>query len=518
MLNMAKSKHLFVHWIIAFIFLYFVFSPVVNIPFAHHDQWRYFFGKINGHFFYAIFALARPFNSIIEHLVHINVGKIAHLSNIRLLFLVLLSIDVCLVAGILQKLKMEPIDALIMSSLLFLLPGIQSFAYMGAMPFHGAFIFAYVGYIFMQKSLECPSTGIIPCKSKGGTLSCTTQSSKRKRYLFLSILFLLAGFLTYQFMSFIFVFFVFMEFILLKDLSWSVFKRVGKQVVPFLLATGFYVLISHGILYRLAPQGTVFSPPYLLTFDFSFMSFIPLLLKGVIPGALLFWRWTGSTFFVWLMGCLFLSFVVVKFIRNLKFGIKNSLIYFIIFSGFFLSGLAPYLLKSDYKEFVIGRILFIFSAMLLFCNLVFFKEVMGNRPKGIAVFRYALSFLLITVAFSVNKNITHSVLGSNAEVSFIYSSINNANRDTLNGVHYIVPVEGFSGVEMVDDIFDQPSTRYYTANLEAIHRYVCKRMAKDTKQKALRLLPYSYSMPGESFEKEEDFLVIDLTKLRFEKI
>jgi hypothetical protein len=126
-------SRLFLYFLICFGVLYLIYSDSVTIPFAYHDQVRYFgedyhhsFFKedcANDHIANFLFDIGRPVAAGIECLIFKNVHVLEDLSIVRLIVIAMYAICMALMACRLETTLRNRWGALFLSGSIFVLPG-----------------------------------------------------------------------------------------------------------------------------------------------------------------------------------------------------------------------------------------------------------------------------------------------------------------------------------------------------------------------------------------------------------
>ncbi len=150
-----KSSLFFLYFLLAFIYLFVVFSPATFIPFAHHDQYRYFANPgnrfRNDPLRGFITGLGRPLTASIQNVVFKNVDNISDLSLVRGIVIFFTAIVLSLLAIWLYSLFPNKAIAFLVSATIFTLPGIQYFVFNGDIPNIVCIFFALLSSLFIQK-------------------------------------------------------------------------------------------------------------------------------------------------------------------------------------------------------------------------------------------------------------------------------------------------------------------------------------------------------------------------------
>jgi hypothetical protein len=154
-------SRLFLYFLICFGVLYLIYSDSVTIPFAYHDQVRYFgedyhhsFFKedcANDHIAQFMFAIGRPVSAGIECLVFKNVHDLQDLSTVRLIAIALYAACMALMACWLESVVRNRWVAFFLSGSIFVLPGPNVSVFQGSLQNGLAILLAILSYMILPE-------------------------------------------------------------------------------------------------------------------------------------------------------------------------------------------------------------------------------------------------------------------------------------------------------------------------------------------------------------------------------
>ncbi len=154
--HLDTRKEFFINFIFAAVAFYFIFSAALNIPFYHHDIYKFSTGSLHractgNQGYKLLMALGRPGSAYID-CVNNKIGNTLESYNIlRALCLGLISIMVSLFAAFLQPLGFSRWPAFLVSATIFLLPLTYTTVIMASGPLYVSMLLAYLAYIFISK-------------------------------------------------------------------------------------------------------------------------------------------------------------------------------------------------------------------------------------------------------------------------------------------------------------------------------------------------------------------------------
>jgi hypothetical protein len=128
-------------WILSLLYLYFTYAPVVTIPFAHHDQYRFFnedshvprefkARRQNDTAYLYLRMIGRPLMAETQYQIFRQVNGLRDLNVVRAVTLGLTAIAVAFLAAWLCRFGLHPIVALCASASIYTLPAHQVCVYM----------------------------------------------------------------------------------------------------------------------------------------------------------------------------------------------------------------------------------------------------------------------------------------------------------------------------------------------------------------------------------------------------
>ena len=148
-------------WIASFAYLYAVYSPAASIPYAHHDQYRYFVeddhspdafkaDRTNDPQWSWLRALGRPVAAELEHQVFKRVRVMQDLVPLRAFGVGLAATAMAILVFHLLYLKASPILAFCVAGAIYTLPAVQFSVFMTSFNHPVAQILALLGAFFIR--------------------------------------------------------------------------------------------------------------------------------------------------------------------------------------------------------------------------------------------------------------------------------------------------------------------------------------------------------------------------------
>lgn len=443
-------KGFFVLFIFSLVWMYFVYSPTVNIPFANHDQYRYFVPKTSSptsepQFIWLFLITGRPLSALIEQLIFRFTHTLNDLTIIRLIAIILTGFLVTLFSNWLSSnQKFSKIEAFCISIAVFTLPGIQNFIIMTNVSNLTAITLAFLSYLSIIKIDEFSIKGYLP-----------------------SAALLLGSLFIYPALTFFFFVPLLIRLLLSDKESISKEIKLTFRAIAFVIINCiiYYALVKCVLhtIYNFYHNINAVQPDY----NFNLLN-IPIffaimnLLKRVYPMASSFWIFHTSLPLLILGGLIpfiFLSIKIkeiTKIIKNKNRWIIPLLLMFQIII-FFAAGSFTFLIKPYFP--ILYRTLFVLSAMLLVLMLIsiFYLSDRGF-PSLTKYFRIITCFLLLIIpSILANRNVAHTALNANMEINHIITTIRKSNLKNPEKIHFRIPqrVEyGYNGQRCIGDEFN----------------------------------------------------------------
>lgn len=452
-----------------FFVLFLVYSPAILIPFAHHDQYRYFNKEINNQHlpchadyqYSVLYALGRPMVAELECLAFKFTNKIEDLSSLRLGSLLIMAISTTLLGLWLYSLHLPALTSFFLSTSIFTLPGPQFLIILGNIPNAFTLTLTILSYFIFSSSL------IHASKIK-------ENFTKNFLWIFFSFALLLTALFTYTAMTLYFF---------VPTLSWILFSRhstpknlifiIVRDISFFSTAACVYLFIRKQFIVPQFTETLANVPPsYKFAIDINLIiQKLIFFFKNVVPMIFNYWNiytlpWLGT-----LLAFLFFSFIIVssyfqmtdtepqsaywpKTINLLK-PLLIIAIFIGTFSFWFLIGM----------EFVLFRILFVPTAIALLLGFWCL-----NRCLELLSFRNSSYFigLILFMAGCVfaNINTNRNALNSYKELNLIKAEIlSHLDSDiSLSRIHFVRPKDiqfGFNGLPSLTDEFNRNSSDYW---------------------------------------------------------
>lgn len=549
--NIASKYILYL--LFSILITYFIFSPVINIPFYHHDTYKFSFGGHNvscnlevGYSF--LFDLARPFTAFFDCLNFKIANTLEKMSYMRMACLIFIGFTMSLFALWLNRIIQSFWGAFFISGAIFYLPAMQTTMIMSAMFLIFSIFVAFLAYLFIDK-------GFLIFFSK------KTQFKYKKVFgaslIAIGLGFLFISFFTYPSLT-AFYLLPSMVLILFSPLStWTspnhqinasvaidLRTRVLRDILIFSLSSIiFYFIAKHIQAARVGSSIDQFISTYKYHLNFDLLK----RLKNLVE------YWPS----LW----------------NLYFGYWQSLIiYTTLFAGI-LIGAARYIYHYDAREkslthliqilFVIlvlvlcsasfylvqpenvlfSRIIFAFEAMLVVILAWSLQQISYIfRSMMQQAFTALLCGLFLAGGMMTNYITNLSALNANIEFNFITAKIAELaliQKKKILRIH-LIPLQNnisFVGLDPREDIFNNTSVvsgdggtvvnaallRFTERNNFTIHNCILPNNIEQSKyyieeRKCIESAPagsivVTFNYPGNSIQPSPNMLIIDMNIL-----
>lgn len=451
--NGYTYKQFFIYFILSALALYFVFSPAINIPFYHHDIYKFVTGGFHqacSHEpgFEFIMTLGRPVTAYIECLNNKVGNTLESVAYLRVLYLLLIAATISWFAVSLNKLRLSYWVALLVSSSIFFLPAMQTVMIMIASNIIITILLSFAANYFISES----------------DADFRSHKVKAIAYLYIGLFLMLLAFFAYPSMT---AFFLMPAFIgvLFKPLSeWRVTRKVVARdvfvyvvccIMFFVLAKVLKVYVKMYYPEVIVPASYEFTLSFNLGEKFTYLyHLLPVFwnLDSGLPQAVIVYLiiTTGSIV------------ALKEFLGNKK----NSTSYLLqaIFAIFVLaiSGSLTYLL-APMHGWPFSRVIFIFQAMSLLVvvwSLIQISKLFSYRKDQWIIATVALLFC--AGAYYANNRVAASALNDYTELNYMATSIAariQQESTPLKRIHVIAPtVANFNGLVNHEDIFNLNSS------------------------------------------------------------
>jgi len=410
-------------FLISFILLALCFLPALTLPFAHHDNVRFFSKfycpasdnpqKRDPQYFLA-YLIGRPLTAEIHQIIFTHVSSIRDLTLVRWLTVTVFAICAGLLANIFDSFGLSFLESLGLSVAIFILPGVQDGMLM----------------LGIQNALAVWATlwaYLVSCKSYKSRLEDLFNGS-----VFFCLM--LASMLLYPQWSFFVFVPVLVKYMILSDpkgLS-AIRKQILHLLVFFSVTAVFYFFYIK--IFVITDDSRAGTYAFTINFNFLFWKILSVFSK-ILPMAFNFWNFQTIT---WLgLAIMGVTLVLLK---------RKTIICFLLIGwtlGFWL------LIPSD---LILHRIFYVTSVMALAVFLMGIRKfnkylIMGAMTIGLIGVHY------LTFFNAVNYNI---------EFSYIRQSLLNHRHFSRIHVVQVAPNgKGYDGLATVDDIFNAKTANYY---------------------------------------------------------
>jgi len=451
--NLRPARTALAFLVFGGIFFYFIYSPALNVPFAHHDQYRFFREdfhrptdlrerRTNDIQYEGLVGKGRPIAAEIEYNTFRNVTVIKDLSLFRCMTVILIAVSCTVLALWLRYLGFSGPVAFLGAGSIFTLPGIQNFVCMANIPNVLTIFLAVVASLLLY----------------------------RLRVV-LSFVVLLAAMFTYPTLSYVFLLPPLALVLFRKLDEWPETRRVVLMhfVVLALASTVFFIVTR----YILSLAGAKVSEAYQVELTRDLLGKITWFTEAVSIWALNLWNIYArhgvayATLIVLALGIAARGIGLWKreyFQQDRRKMMVYALQAVVLASALVLATNAPSVLMSS--RLLLFRIILPYSAALVLAVLFSLKAIAETLPgrwtKGAVTAAFGAVFL--GSAAYANFNINNNALNSYAETLFISSQLARHVDAGVKRIHVILPVSegemyktGYNGLPQITDEFNMNS-------------------------------------------------------------
>ena len=430
------------------VFFYFIYSPALNIPFAHHDQYRFFREdyhrpaelrkeRTNDNQYSGIRQIGRPITAEIEYRTFKNVAVIKDLTFFRYITVFVIVISATLIAVWLYYLGLPKYAAFLVSGSLFTLPGIQNFVCMANIPNVLAIFLAVVSSLMLYR------------------LRFLSVRSLSRRNLVDAVAILSVSFLTL--MAALFSYPTVASLFLLPPLTLILFRKLDewaeiRKVVVMHLGVLGVASIVYFIMVKclLSPAtGRKGAGAYQVELTYDVVGKIRWFIKPVSVWALNLWNIylkNEVVLLVLLVICLGVLAKTVAFLnsdffsKNRRKAVSTALQGVTAVIALVLAVNMPLILMSS--RLLLFRIILPYTAVIvtiLFFALRELVEAVGRKWAKSAT-TIVFSIVFVGSALYANFNVSNNALNSYTETLFISSQLAKYVDDGIKRIHVVVPV------------------------------------------------------------------------------
>jgi hypothetical protein len=443
-------------WLLGLAFLILVYGPALYIPYAHHDQLRYFWhpadpGCDSDVQHERLLALGRPVAAYLECLAFRDSESLEDLFFYRWMALGLLSLGLVLLARALEDAGLSRIDAGLLAAALMTLPGVENAIYMANVANALAILLAVMAALLFRRAQEPTAPG---------------SPRYSPAWLSAAALTLLAALCTYQPLAFFF----------LVPLM-ARLQRAATPLAPVArsgMVGGLAVLAATSAVYVAAvkvfpfsrvwvPESYRFETPALELADK-----LALFWTQVVPRVFSFWNVSAAPFFGWTILATLVALVLMT-ARTAGVGLRAALAgavaRLLAAATLLLAGLAVWLL-SPFTE-VLQRILLPSMAMALVFAFLVVRDALATlgRPAPATAGRQGVvpALLLAVGALQISCLHDRNVWNSAMEAKFIETQLAMQVGPDTRRIHLVRPAAtgyGYDGHATVGDEFHRNSADY----------------------------------------------------------
>jgi len=453
------------------IFFYFIYCPALNIPFAHHDQYRFFredfhrpadFRKHHGYDseYGFIRGIGRHIAAEIEFNTFRNVAVIKDLTLFRYITLAIIVISTTTIAVWLYYLGLPKYIAFLVSASIFTLPGIQNFVCMANIPNVLAILLGVTSSLILYQ-LRFLSITMFLRKEVINNFLILAQS------FFL----LLAALFCYPALAYLF---------LLPPLTLILFRKLEKWTdVRRVIALHFGVLGSASIVYLIAVKyllsPTLAKVPgsYQFGLTHDIIGKTRWFIESVSVWALNLWNIylrnevALTVFLVICLGVIAKAFTFLRseyFHRDRRKAVGNALQSVVAVIALVLAVNIPLLIMSG--GLLLFRIILAYTAAIMVILFFSLKGLIEALARKWAKSMITIVFCIVFTGSAVyaNFNVSNNALNSYSETSFISSQLAKYVNDDIKRIHVILPVSqgeryknGYTGLPQITDEFNMVS-------------------------------------------------------------
>lgn len=449
---------------------YFIYSPALNIPFAHHDQFRFFtedFHKpislrekrANDSANKALRQIGRPIAAELEYRTFKNVYVIKDLTLFRFIAVSMISLSATVISVWLCYLGLPKVAAFAVSGSLFTLPGIQVFVCMAANPLILAILLALFSSLLLYRFRLLSAGGSLREKLRPALLT-----------LCMSFLTLTAALFSYPTLAYFFLL-VPLTLILFRKLEdWS---ETRKVVVMHLGMLGSASILYFIIVKYFSPSLVKMPATYEIGLTNDIFGKMKWFTEGVSVLALNLWNIylkDEVALAVLLLICLgvlanFLGFLNSDYFHKDKGKATTNVLHAVAgVTGLVLAANVPLIIMPG--RLLLFRIILVYSAVIavmLFFSLKGLAEGLARkRARGLTTAVFCTVFA--GSAVSANFNTSNNALNSYTEILFLSSQLARHINDEVKRIHVILPISegnrytnGYLGLPQLTDEFNMAS-------------------------------------------------------------
>jgi hypothetical protein len=521
--SIDNRKELFLNFIFAAVAFYFIFSAVFDIPFYHHDIYKYSTGSWHrscmgnqGH--KLIIAFGRPITAYLD-CVNNKIGNTLESINIlRALCLGLISIMVSFFAAFLKQLGFSRWSAFLVSATVFLLPLTFATVIMACSSLYVSMLLAYFSYFFISKldveKLELHFNNLLPA--------------------LLGLFLLIASFFTYPAVT---------SFYLVPTLTLVLFKPLAEwSKTKKIVFINLFIYSAFSILYFIAAKqlqdfmNVGIPAAYKIRVNTHFLTKIDYLFLA-LPRL---WNMDAGrvqaylVYGVMTLGCLC---GLKSFYKNSE-KITKSLVQAVVSVFIYLLFASAVYLAAPATDMPSTRVIFAFQAMIaliLFWSANYICKLSPHKKSQ--TFLGVAMFLFVIAGFFANQMVTRSVLNDYLELNVIVNAL--AERIKTNTpikrVHIVGSVSSnFTAFNPHEDIFnvnssvsgDDATSMVNAAFLRLAVRHTfdltnCSSKSINGKASQEEIdcihatpdenIVVTYSRPGDEIYRSPDMLIISMT-------
>ena len=487
------------YFLISFVLLGLCYLPALCLPFAHHDNARFFDkyytppwinpDKRDPQYSMA-YLIGRPFTAEIHQVIYTHVHYLNDLKKVRWLTVAVFAICAGFLANILLAFGLSSLESLVLSVAVFILPGVQDAVIMLAVQNGLAVLAVLWAYLIFCRPRKSVLEDLLDCL----VIFCLITTSM----------------LFYPQWSFFFFVPILIKYLTAppKNLA-SIHQEGLRALFLFSMAAIFYYFyIKTFVSSHNAKAGS-----YAFTIDLNFLYWKVLkVFTHILPMAFNFWNihtihWIGVLFMV-------LTAVLLR---------QRTILSFLLI----ISTTSFWLLART--DLVLHRIFFVTSVMALTAFLIGIRNVF--RGNGM-IAKYTIVLAMTAGLMGVHFLTFYNAVNDNIEFAFIKQSLLSYKKP-YSRIHIILPApngKGYNGLATVDDTFNAKTASFnfttdtlnlLRAALNDIHvptnRWVYS--CEEDQQKCMGHMPSCYyylvthSYKGQAVYYSPGMVLIDLNNL-----
>ncbi len=454
-----ENKSLALIMLICAIYCFCLYLPLLIIPFAHHDQYRYFanfdaspafkLACTNDIEFSWLNAIGRPLTAQIECGVFQFANTINDLSYVRGIVLALCIIVMFILQSAFKICGINRKISLVLAALIFALPAIHFHIFMGDLPNILALFTALVSFLSLENAWKIRSTKL-------------SSPISWIFLLILSTLFLFTSLVLYPAKATFFLIPCLGGILLAQERrSMSVILR---DILFFTLVAGAYFVWGKIVIAR-HQAGVPLGYSFVINDDV--MHKLKLFLNSVCFHAFNLWNIFPRKFIAFLLTAI----ILFGFWRNQKqsssqsiFSHRLNAMEILAIAVLLLIINSPFLtVKSD---LVLYRVIFVFSSALCILGVWSLLHWLPNKKVISRTIFISLCLIASTLAFYASFN---NALNSYAEYAFLKNKIRNEFSPQIHEIHLLRLKDisrGLNGLpssmpQADGDEFNHLSTQYF---------------------------------------------------------